>query len=156
MARKVTMWAKAAGEYYRKNKGKNGIESFADVLKSEEFKMEYENKYKNKGNAKTVGKKEKKSMRNAKTLKVGSDKASYMDLLLDYVDENVDNENTKQNIITYIEDNANNLDLKTMISTIKKIYNIDLSGYKNPQVENISGKNKSKKRTTKKSSYKLW
>ena len=104
MARKVTMWAKAAGEYYRKNKGKNGIESFADVLKSEEFKMEYENKYKNKGTAKTMGKKEKKSMRNAKTLKVGGD-------------------------------------IPTDATT---------------PLEQIGGKNKSKKRTTKKSSYKLW
>jgi hypothetical protein len=41
MARKASMWAKEAGEYYRKNVGKNGIESFTDVLKSSDFKKEY-------------------------------------------------------------------------------------------------------------------
>lgn len=52
MARKASMWAKAAGEYYRKNKGKNGIESFMDVLKSSDFKRQYHAKH-----GKTVGKK---------------------------------------------------------------------------------------------------
>jgi hypothetical protein len=55
MARKASMWAKAAGEYYRKNKGKNGIESFTDVLKSSDFKNSYHAKY-----GKTVGKKASK------------------------------------------------------------------------------------------------
>jgi len=41
MARKPSAWAKAAGEFYRKNKGKNGIESFTDVLKSSAFKSSY-------------------------------------------------------------------------------------------------------------------
>lgn len=41
MARKASMWAKEAGEYYRKNVGKNGIESFTDVLKSSDFKKQY-------------------------------------------------------------------------------------------------------------------
>ena len=45
MARKASMWAKAAGEYYRKNKGKNGITLFSDVLKSSDFKREYNAKY---------------------------------------------------------------------------------------------------------------
>ena len=45
MARKTSNWAKAAGEFYRKNKGKNGIETFSDVLKSAEFKKEYHAKY---------------------------------------------------------------------------------------------------------------
>ena len=52
MARKASMWAKAAGEYYRKNKGKNGIESFTDVLKSSDFKNSYHAKY-----GKTMGRK---------------------------------------------------------------------------------------------------
>jgi hypothetical protein len=52
MARKANMWAKAAGEYYRKNKGKNGIESFMDVLESSDFKRQYHAKH-----GKTVGKK---------------------------------------------------------------------------------------------------
>lgn len=41
MARKASMWAEEAGKYYRKNVGKNGIESFTDVLKSADFKMQY-------------------------------------------------------------------------------------------------------------------
>lgn len=45
MARKTSNWAKSAGEFYRKNKGKNGIESFSDVLKSAAFKKEYHAKY---------------------------------------------------------------------------------------------------------------
>ena len=41
MARKASNWAKAAGDFYRKNKGKNGINSFTDVLKSSAFKTSY-------------------------------------------------------------------------------------------------------------------
>ena len=55
MTRKASMWAKAAGEYYRKNKGKNGIQSFSDVLKSDLFKKEYYAKYGKQG--KTMSKK---------------------------------------------------------------------------------------------------
>ena len=71
MARKTSMWAKAAGEYYRKNKGMNGIESFSDVLKSPEFKQEYYAKY-GKQN-KTMGKKDRKGkgMRNTKRYRGG-------------------------------------------------------------------------------------
>ena len=58
MARKASMWAKAAGEYYRKNKGKNDIESFSDVLKSNDFKKEYYAKYGKQG--KTMAKKQRK------------------------------------------------------------------------------------------------
>jgi hypothetical protein len=54
MARKASMWAKEAGEYYRKNVGKNGIESFTDVLKSSDFKKEYYAKN-GKAGAKTNG-----------------------------------------------------------------------------------------------------
>ena len=61
MARKASMWAKAAGEYYRKNKGKNGIQSFSDVLKSSAFKQEYHAKY-----GKTMSKKDKKGKRSTK------------------------------------------------------------------------------------------
>jgi hypothetical protein len=68
MARKASMWAKAAGEYYRKNKGKNGIESFSDVLKSVEFKQEYYAKYGKQG--KTIGRKGK-DMRNTRRYKGG-------------------------------------------------------------------------------------
>jgi hypothetical protein len=41
MARKQSTWAEEAGKYYRKNVGKNGIESFTDVLKSSDFKKQY-------------------------------------------------------------------------------------------------------------------
>jgi gas vesicle protein len=41
MARKPSTWAEEAGKYYRKNVGKNGIESFTDVLKSDDFKKQY-------------------------------------------------------------------------------------------------------------------
>ena len=41
MARKPSTWAEEAGKYYRKNVGKNGIESFTDVLKSSDFKKQY-------------------------------------------------------------------------------------------------------------------
>jgi hypothetical protein len=61
MAKKASMWAKAAGEYYRKNKGKNGIQSFSDVLKSSDFKQEYHTKY-----GKTMSKKDKKGKRSTK------------------------------------------------------------------------------------------
>jgi hypothetical protein len=40
-ARKPRTWAQEAGKYYRKNVGKNGIESFTDVLKSADFKKQY-------------------------------------------------------------------------------------------------------------------
>jgi hypothetical protein len=65
------MWAKAAGEYYRKNKGTNGIESFSDVLKSPEFKQEYHAKYGKHG--KTMGKKDRKGkgMRNTRKWRGG-------------------------------------------------------------------------------------
>jgi len=71
MARKASMWAKAAGEYYRKNKGKNGIESFSDVLKSSEFKQEYHAKYGKQG--KTMAKKDRKGkgMNNTKRYRGG-------------------------------------------------------------------------------------
>jgi hypothetical protein len=71
MARKTSMWAKAAGEYYRKNKGKNGIESFSDVLKSADFKAEYYAKYGKQG--KTMGKKDRKvkGMRNTRRYRGG-------------------------------------------------------------------------------------
>jgi hypothetical protein len=68
MARKASMWAKAAGEYYRKNKGKNGIESFSDVLKSSDFKAEYHAKYGKQG--KTMGRKGK-GMRSTKRYRGG-------------------------------------------------------------------------------------
>lgn len=68
MARKASMWAKAAGEYYRKNKGKNGIESFSDVLKSADFKAEYYAKYGKQG--KTMGRKGK-GMRSTKRYRGG-------------------------------------------------------------------------------------
>jgi hypothetical protein len=68
MARKASMWAKAAGEYYRKNKGKNGIESFSDVLKSPKFKQEYYAKYGKQG--KTMGRKDK-GMRNTRRYRGG-------------------------------------------------------------------------------------
>ena len=68
MARKASMWAKAAGEYYRKNKGKNGIESFSDVLKSSDFKSEYYAKYGKQG--KTMGRKGK-GMRSTKRYRGG-------------------------------------------------------------------------------------
>jgi hypothetical protein len=68
MARKASMWAKAAGEYYRKNKGKNGIESFSDVLKSPKFKQEYYAKYGKQ--SKTMGRKGK-GMRNTRRYRGG-------------------------------------------------------------------------------------
>jgi hypothetical protein len=74
MARKASMWAKAAGEYYRKNKGKNGIESFSDVLESPEFKSEYYAKYGKQGKQrKTMGKKDRKvkGMRNTRRYRGG-------------------------------------------------------------------------------------
>ena len=71
MARKPSIWAKAAGEYYRKNKGKNGIETFSDVLKSDDFKQEYNDKYVNKG--KTVGKKNRRANRTRKHKISGGD-----------------------------------------------------------------------------------
>ena len=40
-ARKPRTWAQEAGKYYRKNVGKNGIESFTDVLKSTDFKKQH-------------------------------------------------------------------------------------------------------------------
>ena len=40
-AKKPSTWAEEAGKYYRKNVGKNGIESFTDVLKSSDFKKQY-------------------------------------------------------------------------------------------------------------------
>ena len=52
----VNMWAKAAGEFYRKNKAKYA--SFSDVLKSPELKVYYKEKYgsKMKGSKKMKGK----------------------------------------------------------------------------------------------------
>lgn len=51
----VNMWAKAAGEFYRKNKAKYA--SFSDVLKSPELKVYYKEKYgsKMKGSKKMKG-----------------------------------------------------------------------------------------------------
>lgn len=54
MARKPSTWAKAAGEFYRKNKGKNGINSFTDVLQSSAFKTSYYAKQ-NKSNSRKRG-----------------------------------------------------------------------------------------------------
>jgi hypothetical protein len=73
MARKTSMWAKAAGEYYYKNKGQNGIESFSDVLKSPEFKAEYNAKYGKHG--KTMGKKDRKGkgVRNTRRYRGGAE-----------------------------------------------------------------------------------
>ena len=43
--RKVNMWAKAAGEYYRSHKNDPKIKEFSDVLKSPDFKNYYMSKY---------------------------------------------------------------------------------------------------------------
>jgi flagellar basal body L-ring protein FlgH len=66
MARKASMWAKAAGEYYRKNKGKNGITLFSDVLKSSDFKREYNAKY-----GKTSKARGSKKMRSTRRMRGG-------------------------------------------------------------------------------------
>ena len=44
-SRKPSMWAKAAGEYYRSHKNDPKINSFSDVLKSPDFKAYYASKY---------------------------------------------------------------------------------------------------------------
>jgi hypothetical protein len=80
MARKISMWAKSAGEYYRKNKGKNGIESFSDVLKSPDFKNEYYKKYDKQG--KTMRRKSK-GMRNTIRYRGGDSDFPPADLPID-------------------------------------------------------------------------
>ena len=59
----TNLWAKAAGEFWRKNEGKNGINKFSDVLKSDEFKSYYASKY---GSVKSNSSKKSKSKSNSK------------------------------------------------------------------------------------------
>jgi len=44
-SRKINLWAKSAGEYYRAHKNDPKIKEFSDVLKSPDFKAYYQSKY---------------------------------------------------------------------------------------------------------------
>jgi hypothetical protein len=140
MARKASMWAKAAGEYYRKNKGQNGIESFSDVLKSSEFKQEYYTKYGKQG--KTMGKKDRKGkgMRNTRRYSGGEGELPASPPASDLPTGGALPPGVADPVPSVT---ASSLSTSTLPSEV-------------PQVV-TGGKRKSKKRrSAKKSSYKLW
>lgn len=69
-SRKPSMWAKAAGEYYRSHKNDPKIKSFSDVLKSPDFKAYYASKY---------GKGQKRPMTMTKKRHFGKRRSSRME-----------------------------------------------------------------------------
>jgi len=135
MARKASMWAKAAGEYYRKNKGKNGIESFSDVLKSSDFKAEYHAKYGKQG--KTMGRKGK-GMRNTKRYRGGDGEQ------IPSMDEVAVGGDTTASVDPVPANTTSSLPATPAATAVPEAV--------------MGGKRKGskKRRTAKKSSYKLW
>ena len=143
MARKTSMWAKSAGEYYRKNKGKNGIESFSDVLKSPEFKAEYHAKYGKHG--KTMGKKDRKGkgMRNTRRYRGG---AEVTDPAL-----HVTSQNTDVKYAVTQEQGGSAVEVPKDVEGGNAVAPATL-----PAVTGGKRKGSKKRRSAKKSSYKLW
>lgn len=134
MARKTSMWAKAAGEYYRKNKGKNGIESFSDVLKSPVFKQEYHAKYGKHG--KTMGKKDRKGkgMRHTRKWRGGVSEGAEDDKVAEGGGENAEVDESGAKVA-------------------------ELEGGAPVTVPAVTGgkrKGSKKRRSSKKSTYKMW
>jgi hypothetical protein len=143
MARKASVWAKAAGEYFRKNKGKNGIESFSDVLKSNDFKKEYYAKYGKQG--KTMAKKQRKGkMTKKNSMDIEEITGGEGEVALPGVPEKTDAPSPPMGGGETPVPIDTSTDTATAITT--------------PSVPVTGGKRKTnnKKRTVKKSLYKLW
>jgi hypothetical protein len=133
MARKASMWAKAAGEYYRKNKGRNGIESFSDVLKSSDFKAAYYAKYGKQG--KTMGRKGK-GMRSTKRYRGGMTNGEIFEAYGSKLDKRSSLTDDEIDAIITAKNNGN---IDEVLAKINNAMEID-------PLENTGGKKRSSKR----------